>query len=183
MALFTQGQRIEVIVRKEDTSAATAGANEESPENAGTNSENAEQSSGGGQTQDKNSKVFGRITATKVLSAEIMVGRLALNYYAGGIGYRNGDTAQQEAVQRNIEMLEESAGLIASVGIGVLYGARSVPGMIIGGALALATTATSLGIKYAGKYREYNAKMFKEENAIGYQRARAQVSLTNGRLR
>ena len=184
MALFTQGQRIEVIVRKEDTSAATAGANEENPENAGTNSEKAEQTGGGGQAQDKNSKVFGRITATKVLSAGIMIGRLALNYYAGGVGYRNGDAAQQEAVQRNFEVIEEGAGLIASVGIGVTYGVRGGPvGMLIGGALALATTAISLGVKYAGKEREYNVKIFKEENAIEYKRARANLSLTTGRLR
>lgn len=184
MALFTQGQKIEVIVRKEDTNAATAGANDEKPENAGTNSENTEQSGNGSQTKTTHSKVAWRITATKVLSAGIMIGRLALNYYAGGVGYRNGDAAQQEAVQRNFEVIEEGAGLIASVGIGVTYGVRGGPaGMILGGVLALATTATSLGVKYAGKEREYNVKIFKEENAIEYRRARANLSLTTGRLR
>lgn len=184
MALFTQGQRIEVIVRKEDFSASMAGAKDEAPENAGTNAQNVEQSAGGGESETKNSKVFGRITATKITAAGIMIGRLGVNYAAGGIAYRNGDTAQQEAVQRNLEIVEESVGLLASVGIGVTYGVRGGPvGMIIGGVLALATTATSLGVKYAGKYREYNVKVFKEENAIEYRRARANLSLTTGRLR
>lgn len=184
MALFTQGQRIEVIVRKEDFSASYAGAKDEAPESAGTNAQTVEQSAGGGVSETRNSKVFGRITATKILAASIMWGRLGINYAVGGIAYRTGDMAQQEAVQRNFEVAEESIGLLASVGIGVSYGVRGgVPGMVIGGVLALATTAASLGTKYAGKYREYNFKVFKEENAIEYRRARANLSLTTGRLR
>ena len=183
MALFKQGQKIEVIVRKEDSNAATAGANDESAEKSGTGAEQAGQD-GAGTTTEGRSKVNKRITATKVLAAGIAAGRLYVNYIAGGVAYRNGDDAEQEAVQRNFEMAEEAIGLAASVGIGATYGIRGgAPGAVIGAVLALATTATSLGFKYAGKYREYNAKVFKEENGIEYLRARSQVSLTTGRLR
>ena len=182
-ALYTQGQRIEVIVRKEDTSAATAGAKEESADEVTSGSAGG---AGGGGTPDStaDSKINKRIIGTKVLSAGIAVTRLAVNYYVGGVGYRNGDSAQQEAVQRNIELAEESAGILLSIGIGATYGVRGGPiGMFVGGAVAALTTSTSLGVKYLGKYREYNMKVFKEENAIEYRRARANLSLTSGRLR
>lgn len=185
MPLFTQGQKIEVIVRKEDTSAATAGANDTSAEE--TTSGNSAGASGAGTSSGSDAesgKVNKRIIRTKVLSAGIAVARLGLNYYVGGIGYKNGDAAQQEAVQRNIELVEESAGILLSIGIGATYGVRGgAVGMIVGGAVAAATTGASLAVKYLGKYRDYNMKVFKEENAIEYRRARANLSLTSGRLR
>lgn len=181
--LFQMGQKIEVIVRKDDAGAATAGANEEKPETAGTN---APDQSGNGTPpkEGRESAIARRITITKIAATGIAVTRLGLNYYAGGIGYQNGDAAMQEAVQRNIEVAEEAGGILASIGIGMTYGARGgAAGMAIGGALALLTTATSLGVKYAGRYRDYNMKVFKEENGIEYKRARANLSLTTGRLR
>ena len=185
-ALFTQGsQKIEVIVRKEDASAATAGANEENPENAGQAGENGAEAGGKASPESASrSKVNMRITATKALSAFIAIGRLALNYYASGTAYRNGDTAMQEASQRRLEMIEEGAGVLLSIGIGATYGVRGGPaGVIIGAGLAAATTVSSLYFKYANKEREYNLRVFKEENAIEYRRARANLSLTTGRLR
>lgn len=183
---FMQGvQRIEVIVRKEDTGGATAGANEESAESVGSSgSGSGASSTGTAASYGTHSKVNARITATKTLSAFIAMGRLGLNYVVGGTAYRNGDTAMQEAAQRNLEMVEEGAGLLLSIGIGATYGARGgVGGMAIGAALAAMTTASSLFFKYRGKERDYNIKMFKEENAIEYKRARANLSLTTGRLR
>lgn len=184
MTLYTQAQRIEVIVRKEDTAAATAGANEETADGINTGTSGDGVGSGGTPTSARDSKINKRIISTKVLSAGIAVTRLAVNYYVGGVGYRNGDSAQQEAVQRNIELVEESAGILLSIGIGATYGVRGgAVGMIVGGAVAAATTGTSLAVKYLGKSREYNMKVFKEENAIEYRRARANLSLTSGRLR
>ena len=122
--------------------------------------------------------------ATKSLAASIAVGRLWLNYYVGGVSYRTGDSAQQEAAQRNLELLEEGGGMLTSIGIGATYGARGgAIGMILGATLAAITTASSIGVKYANKAREYNMKVFKEENGIEYKRARANLSLTTGRLR
>ena len=181
--LFQMGQKIEVIVRKDDYGAATAGANEEKPETAGTNAPD-QNGSGTANRSERESSIARRITITKIAATSIAVTRLGLNYYVGGVGYRNGDAAMQEAVQRNVEVAEEAGGILASVGIGMTYGIRGgVGGMALGGALALLTTATSLGFKYAGRYRDYNMRVFKEENAIEYRRARANLSLTTGRLR
>lgn len=185
MALYSQGtQRIEVIVRKEDSGAATGGANEKAPEEAGKNPNAVDQNGGEEEVTQTSSRHIGRITTMKVAAASIAVGRMYLNYWAGGIAYRNGDSAQQEAVQRNVEVAEESVALLASVGMGAAFGARGGPwGVAVGAILGLATTATSLGFKYASKEREYNYKIFKEENTIEYKRARANLSLTTGRLR
>lgn len=184
MAYFTQGpQKIEVIVRKEDTGAVTAGANEEAPETVGQTSAGGAESSGATST-GAGSKINTRITATKSFAAAWAIGRLGLNYIIGGTAYRNGDAALQDAAQRNLEIAEESAGMLVSIGIGATYGARGgVPGMVTGAVLAAATTAASIGFKYAGRIRDYNMKVFKEENAIEYKRARANLSLTTGRLR
>lgn len=187
MAALVQGtQRIEVVVRKENLDAATAGANEQAPEEAGSNAGEQAQGSGGGQSGffGARGKNFARINATKVLALGIMAGRLALNYSAGGVAYRNGDAALQDAVQRNYEMAEEGVTLISSIGIGATYGsAGGAAGAIIGATIGAISAGVSLIVKYAGKFRDYDAKMFKEENAIEYKRARAQVSLTTGRLR
>ena len=187
MAAFVQGtQRIEVVVRKENLDAATAGANEKAPEEAGSNAGTEAQGSGGGQSGffGARGRNFARINATKMLSLGLMAGRLGMNYYVGGIAYRNGDSAMQEAVQRNIEMAEEGVSLIAAVGIGATYGsAGGAIGSLIGATIGLVGTGVSLFVKYKGKYRDYDAKVFKEENGIEYRRARAQVSLTTGRLR
>ena len=45
------------------------------------------------------------------------------------------------------------------------------------------TSGVSLAVKYAGREREFNYKVFKENNAIEYQRARASINMTTGRLR
>lgn len=185
MAAFVQGtQRIEVVVKKENLDAATAGANEKAPEEAGSNAATEAQGNGGDNFWGKRGKNFARINATKVLALGIMAGRLGINYSVGGIAYRNGDTAMQEAVQRNIEMAEEGITLLSSIGIGATYGsAGGAAGALIGATIGAVSASVSLIVKYAGKFRDYDAKMFKEENAIEYRRARAQVSLTTGRLR
>lgn len=184
MSLYTQGQKIEVIVRKEDLTAATQGANEISPNEAGTQPSTSGGMEQRGESGITKSRVFGRITATKIVAASMAMGRLSLNYYTSGIAYRTGDAALQEQAQRTMEIAEEGVGLLASVGIGATYGIRGgIAGAAIGAVLAFATTAVSLGVKYAGRRRDYNEKVFRENNAIAYKRARANLSLTTGRLR
>jgi len=68
--------------------------------------------------------------------------------------------------------------------MGAVYGAWGGPiGAIIGATLGAVSSSVSIGLKYAAKKEEYNYKAFKENNAIAYQRARASISLTTGRLR
>ena len=81
-------------------------------------------------------------------------------------------------------MAEEGITLLSSIGIGATDGsAGGAAGALIGATIGAVSASVSLIVKYAGKFRDYDAKMFKEENAIEYRRARAQVSLTTGRLR
>lgn len=184
MATFYQGvSKIEVVVRKEDYGATTKGANEK--DTAETNEENKNAANASGNVANtKPSKVSARIMGTKVLAASVAMTRLGINYYATGVGYRTGDAALQEATQRTVEMATEGFGILSSVGIGALYGMRGgAIGMTLGAIAALATTGVSLGVKYASKQRDYDYKMFKENNAIEYRRARANISLTTGRLR
>ena len=56
-------------------------------------------------------------------------------------------------------------------------------GMIIGGSLGAISSGASIGAKYASRRRDFSYKIFKENNAIEYQRARASINYTTGRLR
>ena len=75
MALFTQGQKIEVIVRKEDTSAATAGANDTSAEEA-TSGTSAGASGAGtyagsyAASGKVNKRIIGSIMTTRTMMTE-----------------------------------------------------------------------------------------------------------------
>lgn len=186
--LFTQGtDRIEVIVRKESDGESTRGANEKDPENAGNNAEAEEQSETGVSAVAKsNTKSLLKVNLTKAYAASSTIARQAFNYYVSGIALETGDSAVQEATQRNLEQLEDGLNMAQSTGMGALYGSMGGGGWIgavIGAVLGLGTSISSTVMKYKGKAREYNAKMFKERNSIEYQRARAQISFTTGRLR
>ena len=68
--------------------------------------------------------------------------------------------------------------------MGAIYGAWGGPvGAVLGVAFAGLTTASSIGMKYMQREREFNYKQFKENNSIEYRRARASINLTTGRLR
>ena len=68
--------------------------------------------------------------------------------------------------------------------MGAVYGAWGGPiGAVLGATFGAISSATSIGVKYAGREREFNYKVFKENNAIEYQRARASINMTTGRLR
>lgn len=68
--------------------------------------------------------------------------------------------------------------------MGAVYGAWGGPvGAVMGATIGAISTSASIGFKYLNREREYSYKIQKEENAIEYKRARAQTSLTNGRLR
>ena len=68
--------------------------------------------------------------------------------------------------------------------MGGVYGAWGGPiGSAIGAGLGAIQSGLSLAVKYAGREREFSYKVFKENNAIEYRRARASINLTTGRLR
>ena len=176
--LYQKGtQRIEVIVRKEGggvTGGKTIDPDEvENPTDTDT-----------GTTTGSTSSRFLRTNITHGFATARQVGLLGVNYFIQGIGNYTGDQAYQQLVDREVEIYQDVTGFASSVAMGALYGsAGQLPGAVLGALFAAAGSGASLGFKYASREREFNYKVFKENNAIEYQRARASISLTAGRLR
>lgn len=187
--LYQQNQRIEVVVRKDDGGASLQGANEILPEkNAGGGG--GEGQRGGwiaaltGSTSIKRQNRVFKTNATHALAVSKQILLLQRNYAIGAIGYRNGDQALQDAVQRQVEIVEDIGNVASSVSMGALYGSWGGPlGTVLGLGFAAVGTGASLAVKYGQREREYNVKLFKEYNGISYMRARSQINLTTGRLR
>ena len=185
MALTEKGtQRIEIIVKK-STDGGQAGAKEKSAENAQANSEETQdQEQQGKGVSTKLSKSFWRTQTTHALAVAKQAGTLWLNYEISGLGYKYGDQALQQQVERKVEQISDVTNIATSMAMGATYGAAGGPlGMAIGALMMGTQTGISTHFKYQTREREYNMKMFKENNAIEYKRARAQINLTTGRLR
>lgn len=176
--LYQKGtQRIEVIVRKEGggvTGGRTIDADQvENPTDTDA-----------GTTEGRISNRFLRTNLTHGFATIRQVGLLGANYVIQGIGNYTGDQAYQQLVEREVEIYQDVTGFASSVAMGALYGsAGHAPGAVLGALFAAAGSGASLGVKYASRERDFNYKVFKENNAIEYQRARASISLTAGRLR
>lgn len=183
--LYQQGtQRIEIIVRK-DGGNGQNGAKETDTENvsaSGTDNVNQSMSSGGGMTSRQ--KRIIKTNTTHALAVSKQVIDLGIEYYVSGIGQRNGDQALQESVSRQVEIVKDVTNFASSISMGALYGSWGGPiGAVLGATFGAISTGASIAVKYANRERDFNYKTFKENNAIEYQRARASISLTTGRLR
>lgn len=183
--LYQQGtQRIEVIVRKEGGSADTNSKEKSTDEVGGNEGEKTWRTSIFGSEKPERIHRVLKTNLTHAWAVTQQVGQLALQYWVGGIGYQNGDQALQDNISRKIEIYKDATGFASSVGMGVLYGSWGGPiGAIFGGLFGAISSGSSLAVKYQSRQREYNYKVFKENNAIEYQRARANINLTAGRLR
>lgn len=184
--LYQQGtQRIEIIVRKE-SDGSSVGAKTTEPESAG--------GKGGGETTWKTA-IFGsesperirrviKTNTTHMIAVSKQVLGLAMEYRHAGISYKTGDQSLQDQVKRKVEVIEDASNVASSVAMGAVYGAWGGPiGSFLGAAMGLISSGASTIVKYRGREREFNYKVFKENNATEYKRARAHVNLTTGRLR
>ena len=109
---------------------------------------------------------------------------LGIEYWIAGIGNKYGDQAYQDNVQRKFEIVKDVTNVASSIGMGALYGSWGGPiGTVLGAVFGAVSSGVSTAVKYAGREREFNYKMFKENNAIEYKKARAGINLTTGRLR
>lgn len=178
-------QRIEIIVRK-DSGASSKGAKEKDADQVAEEQTQSTASAQGSSStmSDSARKRFLRVNVTHGVAVAKQVVNLGVNYAVQGIGMKNGDQALQENVSRQFEIVQDVGNVASSVAMGVTYGASGGPvGMALGAVFGLVSSVASIGFKYAGREREFNFKQFKENNAIEYQRARASISLTTGRLR
>ncbi len=182
MALTQQGtQRIEVIVTKQGTSE-TVGANETDTSDASNSSSETTDNNGGGLST--RTKRIITTNATHALSTLKQVFSLSAGYAHSGLGYRSGDQSYQEQVERTYEILDDTTNVISNVIRGGVYGAWGGPvGVVVGIGTAALSSAASLGVKYASRQREYNYEVFKENNAVQYNRTRAGINEVTGRLR
>ena len=187
MSLYQQGtQKIEIIVRK-DISGSDNGAKEVGAENV--TASNAETSTAatsgksGGTLSYRQARML-RVSTLHSWGVMKQVGETAINYYVSGLGDMYGDEALQARAERVVESVTDVGGFASSVGMGAASMSWAGPvGMIIGGSLGAISSGASIGSKYASRRREFNYKVFKENNAIEYQRARASINYTTGRLR
>ena len=83
-----------------------------------------------------------------------------------------------------MEIFEDFSSIATSIAGGAMMGKFGGPtGIFFGVVLGAVRSVMNIGYKYAEREREYNFKVFKQENAIEYKRARANINLTFGRLR
>jgi hypothetical protein len=176
--LYQKGtQRIEVIVRKDATeSGAMEKEVSDQKQSVGSNGKKS--------ASDRRRKRIIVTNTTHALSAIKQISSLSLQYYVSGIGIRSGDQAMQDQVGRTLEKITDTTNVASNVARGMVFGAwGGIVGIAVGALTAAATSAASLGVKYGGRGREYNFKIFKENNAIEYNRARSGTNIFNGRLR
>ncbi len=173
-------QRIEIIVRKD--SSGQDGAKETETENVSSSgTQNTTKTSGGLTARTK--RII-KTNTTHALAVSKQVIDLGIEYVVGGLGQKYGDQALQENVERNVEMVKDVTNIASSIAMGALYGSWGGPvGSVLGATFGAISTGVSTAVKYANRERDFNYKVFKENNAIEYQRARASISLTTGRLR
>lgn len=180
--LYQQGtQRIEIIVRK-DSGGGQDGAKETETENVSSSgTQNTTPTSGGLTARQK--RII-KTNTTHALAVSKQVIDLGIEYYVSGIGQRNGDQALQDQINRKVETVKDVTNLASSVAMGALYGSWGGPvGAVLGATFGAISTGVSTAVKYASRERDFNYKVFKENNAIEYQRSRAGINLTTGRLR
>ena len=106
------------------------------------------------------------------------------NYYISDIGRRNGDSNYQTLINRQIEVVTDPLSVIGGALSGAAAGSMFGPiGAGIGAVVGLASSAISLGFKYAERNRSYQHEMFQERNNQAYMLSRSNFSVYTGRLR
>lgn len=181
--LYQQGtQRIEIIVRKEGGNTQT-NAQEVQAEDVGGRETTWRTSVFGSENPNRIKRVI-KTNTTHALAISKQITDLGIEYWISGIGNKYGDQSYQEQVSRTFEIAKDVGGFASSTAMGAVYGAWGGPiGAVLGAIFGAVSSATSIAVKYSSREREFNYKMFKENNAIEYQRARASINMTTGRLR
>lgn len=181
--LYQKGtQRIEVIVRKD--SGGIAGLKENEADSVSADSSSSGSGRNGLSYQERRRRRFIKTNLTHFMSASHQVADLWINYTIGGLGQENGDQAYLDSFQRNMEKVQDVSNFATSVAMGAAYGSwGGLPGAAFGALFGAVTSGSSIGVKYKKRQRDFDYKVFKENNAVEYNRSRAGINLTNGRLR
>lgn len=179
---YQQGtQRIEVIVRK-DGGGGDAGAKETDTDKVSATG-TQEDTQGNGKMSARKKRII-KTNLTHAIAVTKQVADLGFEWWIGGLGMETGDQSYKDSVARKFEIVTDTTNFASSIAMGAVYGAWGGPiGAVLGATFGAVSSAASTGSKYANRRREFDYKVFKENNAIEYQRARAGINLTTGRLR
>lgn len=130
------------------------------------------------------SKRVKMITGTHLVAMGIGIYNTAYNYAIGDIAGTTGDKNYAEMVSRNHEVFKDVIDVGIATGMSAYYGSRGgwVAGIITAG-IGFTTATVSKVNKYLNRERDYQIETFKMNNEINYARSRANINLTNGRLR
>ena len=177
-------QKIEVIIRKDG--GGTQGANETDSDSIST--EGGATTGGQATTTKKGlsnkTKRMIKVNVTHGIAVAHQAADLYINYQIQGIGYESGDQNLQDRIQRKVEIVQDVGNFATSVAMGAAYGSTGGPiGAALGAAFGAASSGASLIAKYRNRERDYTYKVFKENNAVEYNRSRAMINETNGRWR
>lgn len=181
MALYQQGkQTLTVIVRGEGVTT-TEDAEKTASKSPKEEQEQQQETTSKSKFMSKRVKM---ITATHAVATTIGIVTAGMNYLIGDIGGTTGDKNYQEMVQRDIEMVKDVFDVGTATIMGAWYGSRGgmAAGVITAG-LSFTTAVASKTNKYLNRERDYKIETFKMNNEINYARSRANINMTNGRLR
>lgn len=135
-------------------------------------------------------KTVGRLSPAKAYAVSTF-GNLAMqtvkaahNYRVSDIGRSSGDSNYQAMVNRQYEIVGQAVGVLNSAISGATAGAMfGGVGAVVGMVAGLASSAISLGFQHAERQRTYQHEMFKNNTSQAYNLARANYSISTGRLR
>lgn len=184
MALMSNAAtRVEIVVSKGNSSGGGALASDTSPlEKKGKTKKVSEE-----ERKAKLAARQNRLLMRHAIGGSIQIIEQATNYAFSGIGLASGDSAYQDYMQRQNEKVMDGisigSSMAMSFGAGMAISGGNVAVAFANMTITSLSTLTSKYFKYAAKYREYNYKTFKENNSIEYNRSRANINLTTGRLR
>lgn len=179
--LYQQGkQTLYVVVRGEGvtTTDGVATTTSKSPK---------EQQDERQETKSKSKGMSARvkmITISHAIATTYGIGVAAYNYMMGDIAGTTGDKNYADIVKRNAETNKDIVDVGIATMMGAYYGSRGgVVAGVVTAALSFTTATASKVNKYLNREREYRIETFKMDNEIEYNRSRANINLTTGRLR
>lgn len=181
--LYQQGtNRIEVVIRKEETTAQQDG---ETADKITADNQQGQQDGQGGVSGGASATArFMRVNLSKAVGLAKELANIGSQYYQHIQGLRNGDEALADNIDRNFEIVQDVGGTASHIAMGALFGSSGgVGGAVIGASVAAISSGVSLASKYANRQLDFDYKRFREDNGTAYQRARASINLTTGRLR
>lgn len=177
--LYKQGiQKLEIIIRK-DTNGGASGT-----KGLATSKASASQSEDLGEDIDESTKkkTLKQFAIAGVISIVKQTAFWGFDYYVGGIGMRNGDQALQDQINAKLQIYKDTINVGTSLATGAIAGSVFGPvGALVGGLLGSISSGLNIAGRNMEQKRQYDLQVFKENNAINYNKARAGRALTDGR--